>query len=100
MFDNPIGLIAARRMVTGGIGAVKNYGERIWESMTFRYDGFTTKQIVDDLIHETGIMPRTAYSYVMAFFAYCRAVPDDFSGPGSRLTKQGHRYILIDNPER
>lgn len=99
MFENPIGLAAANRCVTSGASGVRQYGGSIWDAMTYHGKQFTTKEIVAELVEEHGLAPRTAYSYVISFFAYCRAVPDDFRGPGSRLEKRGNRWRLADNPE-
>jgi len=99
-FDNPKGLHAARSYSNGEYG-VRTHAETIWNSMTFNDNGFTVASIAKDLQKETGLMPKTAQTYVAAFFRYCRAAPEEFSGPSSRLIKIGQgKYALADNPER
>ena len=76
------------------------YGPKIWDIMTFWDNGFNVAFVAEKLCAVTDLMPKTAHMYVTAFFAYCRAAPEEFSGPASKLTKVGQgKYMLTDNPE-
>jgi len=97
-WNNSTGLAAARRTFTNGDVAVMNHGDAIWDEMTYRWEGFSKRDIVESLMKSHGYTEQTATHYVSAFFAYCRAAPEDFNGPASRLVKVGNRYQLLDEP--
>lgn len=85
MFDNLIGLKAAKRQSTSGFS---RYGEDIWDRMTTMQGVFTFDKVVDAFHSDHPDLSRsTCVLYCRAFFAYCKAVPEDFHGPKSRLVR-------------
>lgn len=103
-WSNPAGRLAASRYATSALGMIDNHGERIWNAMCFRMEGFTTRTIADHIATERHLSHITATIAVRAFLAYCRAASEDFSGPGSRLTRTGAgrntAWCLTDNEEQ
>lgn len=101
-WNNSKGLDYAKRVCADGDVAVQTYGDQIWAAMTdLSHVGFTLDTISQCLGEEhPGLPLSTRRKYVRAFFAYCFAANEDFGGPESRLVKRGHRFIMLDNPER
>lgn len=103
-WNDPAGLRAAARGQLGGDRALQNHGDDIWEIITYigaEGEEFTLDDVVTQLCKDKGLAKRTAYNYTMSFLAYARTVPDQFSGPKSKLTRARRGvYYLADNPER
>lgn len=99
MFNNPVGIAAATKI--NSTHSINLYGEYIWDRMCASYERFTTREIADQLVEKYGLAPRTARNYVVCFFAYCRACPNEFSGPATKLVKNcgSNSWKLEDNPE-
>lgn len=100
---SPIGRKAARRQCSSGERAIEVYGDIIWEYITAigcYGETFRRADVEQWFGREMGFAKRTATLYVGAFFAYCRAVPEQFSGPASVLTKSGCRFYLADADEK
>lgn len=96
-FTTPRGLARARRANSSGFGP---WGETIWDTLTYLgADGeyFTMPQIIDHLrTSAPDLKPDTARRYVLAFIAYTKACPTEFSGPASRLTRVGREWTMLD----
>ncbi len=103
MWTSPKGRRAAQKQLTFGLGALDRYGEAIWEEITFlsaNHEPFRLSEVAQWLADEYRLSFKTADNYVRAFFAYCRAAPEEFGGPSSKLTHcAGHKWQLLDNPE-
>jgi len=102
-FSNPIGLKAAYNQLTNGFGP---HGPEIWDTVAAvgcHGNRFKAKQVVDSLKRDElrHLARRTVQQYVNAFFAYCLAAPEDFSGPASKLVRTSRGYYkLVDGDEQ
>lgn len=96
-FTSPQGLARARRASSSGFGP---WGETIWDTLTYlgaSGEYFITPQIIDHFrASAPHLKPYTALRYVLAFVAYTKACPAEFSGPASRLTRVGRKWIMLD----
>lgn len=97
-FINPLGITQAARQFTGGRTSVRKYGEVLWDYMCFHYEGFTKNELATHLTTCYPITETTAHHHVNAFFAYCKAVPADFIGDCSQLTKCPKGHWKLTNP--
>lgn len=99
VWNNPIGLERANHVISGGAGAVQHYGDEIWDMITFHYEGFHVRTIMEGLLKDHKLAEKTAYCYVLAFINYALAVPEQFTGEASRMYKvRNGWYKLIDAP--
>lgn len=100
MWNNEKGLDAAQKQCTNGTAAVQNYGEQLWEALSYvgsDQETFKKADLIKWVTKECHLAKRTADLYVAAFFAYCLACPEEFSGPRSRLVRVRHGLYRLDD---